>query len=107
MAASADIRVATATFNNGSLDCGTFSENLTTAFFTASGLTPGASAEAPEYCIKNVGSQTVTLSVLADSLTDVDYACTGDEQLHGDNTCGSDGDGDGDTGDGTGDGSLY
>lgn len=95
LAASADIQVATGTFNNGSIDCGTFSENLTTPLITETDLKPSTPfhtiTPARLYCIKNVGSQTVTLSALADELTDVDHACTGDEELHGDTTCGNDG----------------
>jgi hypothetical protein len=91
MAASADIQVATGTFSGTTIECGTFSENLATAFFTESDVKPGTITQSRLYCVKNVGSQAVTLSALADSLTDVDYACTGDEELHGDTTCGNDG----------------
>lgn len=40
------------------------------------------------FCVKNVGSQAVTISASADELTDLDIACTGDEAAHGDTTCG-------------------
>jgi hypothetical protein len=45
------------------------------------------------FCIRNVGSQSVTLAALVDDLTDVDVACTGDEALHGDASCGDNLDG--------------
>jgi hypothetical protein len=87
LAGSADIQVATV--DPSTPTCGTFSEDLTTPFHTVTGVTPGFNSDAQLYCVKNVGSQQVTLSALSDELTDVDYACTGDEALHGDTTCGS------------------
>ena len=92
MAASADIQVATATVGPSTpgVECGTFSEDLASPLHTVTGVTPGFVSNA-WYCVRNVGSQQVTLSALSDELTDVDYACTGDEALHGDDTCGSGG----------------
>jgi hypothetical protein len=90
LAGSADIQVATATTGASGVACGAFSEDLTTAFITVSDLNPGQGFSGGAYCMKNVGSQQVTLSALSDELTDVDYACTGDEALHGDTTCGAD-----------------
>jgi hypothetical protein len=101
LAASADIQVATATqVETGpvgtpeqfSVQCEAFSEDLTSPLHTVTGVTPNFVNNA-WYCLKNVGSQQVTLSALSDELTDVDYACTGDEALHGDTTCGSGGTG--------------
>lgn len=90
LAASADIQLAVATVPSGplSLQCGTFSEDLATPFSTLTDAEPGSASIATWYCIKNVGSQQVTLSALADELADRDYGCTGDEELHGDTTCG-------------------
>jgi hypothetical protein len=90
MAGSADIQVATATATSGTgVACDTFSENLpdATPLHTVTGVTPNFTSNA-WYCVRNVGSQQVTLSALSDELTDFDYACTGDEALHGDTTCG-------------------
>jgi hypothetical protein len=91
MAGSADIQVSTATVTAAGtgVACGSFSENLSEAspLHTVTGVTPGFVNNA-WYCVKNVGSQQVTLSALSDELTDFDYACTGDEALHGDTTCG-------------------
>jgi hypothetical protein len=89
LGSSADIQLATATRNGGTVSCGTFSENLTSGLFTATGVTPHYNSRV-DFCIKNVGSQPVTLSALADELTDVDVACTGDEAANGDATCGGD-----------------
>lgn len=89
LAASADIQLATAT-RSGTITCGTFSEDLTSGLFSASGVSPGYESAIEYFCIKNVGSQPVTLSVVTDQLVDVDFACTGDEAVHGDTTCGAD-----------------
>jgi hypothetical protein len=86
MGASADIQVATVAPSTPT--CGTFSENLTTPFHTVTGVTPGFNSNAQLYCVKNVGSQQVTLNAMSDELFDADYDCTGDEALHGDTTCG-------------------
>lgn len=97
LGASADIQLALGTLppagsaNQTDIQCGTFSEDLTSGLFTVTGVTPGYQSNAELFCIKNVGSQQVTLSVLADELTDVDFACTGDEAANGDAaTCGGD-----------------
>jgi hypothetical protein len=93
LGASADIQLATASFNPtkpDDIDCGAFSENLSSGLFSYTDLTPGFFSEITPFCIKNVGSQTVTISALADELTDVDIACTGDEAANGDTTCGGD-----------------
>ena len=90
LAASADIRLAPGTYNAGATDCGTFSDDLTSAFHEVSDFESGDNTMATLFCIKNVGSQSVTLSSLADELTDVDIACTGDEAV-GDTSCGADG----------------
>lgn len=88
LAGSADIQLATAT-GAATVTCGTFTEDLASPLFTLTGVSAGFISPAPEYfCIKNVGSQPVTLSALADELADIDVACTGDETLHGDTTCG-------------------
>jgi hypothetical protein len=89
LAASADIQLAEATRAGTAITCGTFTEDLESPLFTVTGVSPGFIPPAPEYfCIKNVGSQSVMLSALADELADTDSACTGDETLHGDTTCG-------------------
>jgi hypothetical protein len=92
LAGSADIQIATAVQEPWpAITCGSFSEDLATGFFTASDARPGEFAVGQFFCLKNVGSQTVTISGMADELTDVDFACTGDEALLGDATCGNNG----------------
>jgi hypothetical protein len=93
LAASADIQLARGTPGGAVnyIECGPFSEELTSGLFTATGVSPGYRASSMEFlCIKNVGSQQVTVSALADELTDIDFACTGDEAAHSDTTCGGD-----------------
>jgi hypothetical protein len=89
-AASADIQLATATLNGNTITCGAFSDNLSSGLVTATEVSPGYASGAQAFCIKNVGSQPVTLSALVDELTDVDFDCTGDEAANGDATCGGD-----------------
>lgn len=92
LAASADIQIGvsfippTTPPNYG---CGSLSEERATGFFTASNIGPGYSSGDALLCVKNVGSQAVTLSALATELADVDASCTGDEALF-DDTCGGD-----------------
>ena len=88
LAASADIQLATATYSPP-VNCGTFSDDLATGFFTASDVAPNYNSQVEYFCIRNVGSQSVNLSALVDELTDVDFDCTGDEAIY-DPSCGSD-----------------
>jgi hypothetical protein len=90
LAASADVQLATATRAGDTISCGMFVENLSTPLFTVVGVGPGFQTVTEYACIKSIGSQEVTVSAAADELTDTDYACTGDEDLHGDTTCGGD-----------------
>jgi hypothetical protein len=97
LAASADIQLATATFDavTEATTCGTFSEDLTTGVFTVGDIEPGYGSDSETFtpaffCIKNVGSEPVTISASADELVDMETGCTGDEALHGDATCGGD-----------------
>lgn len=91
LGASADIQLARATLDaQNNLVCGTFSDDLATGLFSAASVSPGY-LSAPEYvCVKNVGSQQVSLTALSDELVDIDVACTGDEAANGDSTCGGD-----------------
>ena len=93
LAGSADIQLATATRVNAppfTITCGEYSEDLASGFFAAQDVTVGHQSPYSYLCIRNVGSQSVFVGALAEELTDVDLACTGDESLHGDTTCGGD-----------------
>lgn len=83
LASSADIQLA-----EWSGSCGAFSENLSTALITASDVTPGDTMSG-EFCIRNVGSQSVNLSTGALIQGNFDPECTGDEAIY-DETCGGD-----------------
>lgn len=87
--ASSDLRVATASFNGlgSSVVCGTFSEDLVSPLFTISGPPGDDTGAASFYCLRNVGSQTVTLTALAEEFTETEIGCTGDESIF-DTSCG-------------------
>jgi hypothetical protein len=85
---SADLKLATASEDQNGFVCGTFSDDLATGLITYSGMPPNFGVGAA-LCIKNAGSQAVSLSAAVDQLTDVDLACTGDEADLGDTTCGN------------------
>jgi hypothetical protein len=90
LAASIDIKLATATSSGGPVACGTFVDDLATPLITLADLLPGDNREAL-FCLTNVGAQTTGhLDVLSFELADTDQACTGDEAASGDTTCGSD-----------------
>jgi hypothetical protein len=86
IAGSADLQLAT--YDRMFDQCGTFSDDLETGLLTATDVAP-AGGGTGFFCIQNVGSRAVDLTVLAEDLVDVDDACTGDEADYGDSTCGS------------------
>jgi hypothetical protein len=87
---SADLKLATASFDpNLGFTCGTYSDDLATGLISYSDMPPNFGLGAA-LCIKNAGSQSVSLSWAIDELTDIDLACTGDEADLGDTTCGND-----------------
>ncbi len=91
LTASADIQLATATApaeGSTQIQCGTFADNLATAIFDVADVGLGYTSETVYVCVKNAGSQTITLSMDATELSDVETDCTGDEALNGDTSCG-------------------
>lgn len=89
LAHAADLQVANAQVINNSVACDTFGEDLATGIFSVSDLQPSAGEEYPAHlCLRNVGSETLQLTVSAIDLADADIACTGDEAASGDITCG-------------------
>jgi hypothetical protein len=86
---SADLQLAAATHAAAPIVCDTFSDNLATGLFDLTDSLPQFHYGA-FLCIKNAGSQPVSLSGAVDQLTDVDTDCTGDEADSGDSTCGGD-----------------
>lgn len=87
---SADLKLATATYDQNQFTCGTFDDDLATGLITYSDFPADGFGTGNALCIKNEGSQTVSLSAAVDQLTDVDLQCTGDEAEY-DNSCGNDG----------------
>jgi hypothetical protein len=89
MAGSADIKLTTADVVDADMDgalesiaCDTtgYSDDLATDPQTAS-VAPGFVSDKLYFCIKNVGSQPVSLTFDAFEMVDVELACTGDESL--------------------------
>ena len=90
LAPSADIQLATATPYGYPVPCGTFSDNLASGLVTATGLEPGeSSSSAILFCIRNTGSQPVSISAMAVEVSDTELACTGDEIDFDSTSCGS------------------
>lgn len=88
---SADLQLATATGGQGQpVACGSYVENLSTPWITATDVEHGDSSSWIPFCLRNIGSQSVSLTLGVVDLTDVDVACTGDEATY-DTTCGGDG----------------
>jgi predicted ribosomally synthesized peptide with SipW-like signal peptide len=88
---AADLQIATAAVEGGTVLCGTYSDDLATGFFSLTDLQPSVGdAYRGHFCLKNVGSSAVNLMASTIDLSDVDSACTGDESAFGDTTCGGD-----------------
>ncbi len=84
---SADLQIATATFANGYV-CGSFGEDMTSSLISIVS-SPGEDNHFSYlYCVRNIGSQTVNLTVMAENLNDIELGCTGDESVY-DASCGS------------------
>ena len=90
LAPSADLQVASATGDLVvGLSCDAFNENLTSGLITiGSGGVGFVSYQDHPYCVRNVGSKTVSLFVGVEAFDDVEVGCTGDEALY-DDTCGT------------------
>ena len=94
----ADLQIAKDEFGN--CTGATFSDDLETGLFNATGLVPGNdSVVFSPFCLKNVGTAQLTVTVSAIDVVETETGCTGDEADAGDATCGTDGVGDGELGD--------
>jgi hypothetical protein len=88
---AADLTIATAAVQGGSVVCDTFSDDLATGFFSLTDLQPSAGdSYRGTFCLQNVGSSAVNLAASTIDLSDTDSGCTGDEAAFGDTTCGGD-----------------
>ncbi len=89
---SVDLQVATATtdFGDGSVDCGTFGDNLATGLFTGAmgAVEPGFTNLGTKYlCLRNAGTSPALVSWSAIDVLDTEVGCTGTEADY-DATCG-------------------
>jgi hypothetical protein len=83
---AADLKIGTAA--EGSFDCQTFTDDLTTGIVSMSNAQPGDRSQ--EYlCLQNAGASSLSVAMRAIDLTDSETGCTGDEQAAGDTTCGT------------------
>ena len=88
MAGSADVKLTTADVGDADedglteVDCdnGAYSDDLATSPMTAS-VEPGFVSDKMYFCIKNVGSQPVSLTFDAFEMVDTELDCTGDESI--------------------------
>jgi len=87
LAPSADVQLATASTGPNGYACGTFTDDLATGLLNYSNMPFGFGIGAA-LCIRNVGSQPVSLTAAIDQLTDIDLDCTGDEAVY-DASCGN------------------
>jgi len=100
---AADLQIAMATIGDQNLDgipdvvCDGFSDDMIlpagiSAWFSLSDLQPGYLSTETDamICLHNAGSSSLELTASAIDLTDADIACTGDEAMSGDLTCGLD-----------------
>lgn len=71
------------------VNCGTYSDNLSTGLVTMTDAVPLDGFSTDFVCVKNTGSQTVDVTTSAIDITDEDTDCTGDEPTV-DDTCGLD-----------------
>jgi hypothetical protein len=85
-AKAADIQLAVGTLLPTGIDCPVFSEGIATALWSAANIQPGYQ-EDRFVCIQNVGSASVSVSLLVQDAVDTDVLCTGDEATL-DPTCG-------------------
>ena len=67
--------------------CGPFGDDLTSSPIIVSG-PPGSGSGDYLYCLRNVGSHSVHLSMSLEELEETETGCTGDENIF-DTTCGS------------------
>jgi len=92
LVASADLQMALASVNVGGVTCKTFTEDLQAAIAVTDEPPGFDTGQVYPYCIRNLGSRTLDLSVLAEDVVETELGCTGDEALY-DQTCGGDGPG--------------
>lgn len=89
---AADLKIAMAQpqdpMNSGPFTCDPYTDDLTTQLFHFTAT--AGNGDERFFCLQNVGSSAVDLSLTAIDITDLDVDCTGDEEAFGDTTCGDD-----------------
>jgi hypothetical protein len=89
---AADLKIAAAQpqdpMNSGPFTCATFVDDLTTPLFDFTAVS--GNGDERFLCVRNDGSSAVDVTTSAIDIVDADVACTGDEALFGDTTCGED-----------------
>jgi hypothetical protein len=87
LAGSADLQLSPI---NGSNGCGTWADDLTTGLVSATDVALPGTAPSVGFCIRNIGSQSVSTAVTVIDLTDTEMgASTGDDQDYLDVTFGA------------------
>jgi hypothetical protein len=87
LAGSADIQIALGDAQSPT-GCATFTENLAVGLFAITNWDV-SNTENKDICLRNVGSQLVSVGAFSESVVDLDDDCTGDEAAVGDTTCGN------------------
>ena len=88
LAGAADLQITDAGTATAAYSCSDWSEDLTTNTYSATDLNPGFVAAPQVFCLRNVGSQAVTLVTTVEGLTDTEVTCSGDEAAYMDTSCG-------------------
>jgi hypothetical protein len=89
-AAAADLKIATPALGPEDCATATYTDDLTTGLFSVSDFEPGVN-RAEFFCLRNVGTESLSLLALVIDLAETDVDCTGDEAAAGDTTCGAGG----------------
>jgi hypothetical protein len=88
-AAAADLKIAKPSLGPEDCATATYDDNLTSGLFSVSDFQPGAN-RSEFFCLRNVGTETLSLTSSVIDLVETDIDCTGDEAAV-DQTCGAGG----------------
>jgi hypothetical protein len=85
---AADLQIATASLSSGNVICGQFVDDTDIPQVVGGDLQPTSGVTYGYACLRNNGAAALSIEASADALTDIDTACSGDEEVSGDPTCG-------------------
>jgi hypothetical protein len=88
-AAAADLKIAKPALSPEDCATATYDDNLTTGLFSVSDFQPGVN-RSEFFCLRNVGTESLSLTSSVIDLVQTDVDCTGDEAVV-DQTCGAGG----------------